>query len=120
MKLRVYITVIVLAIYVGLFNLYIYDLTRLDIKSSKLFYNYLTLGMVMFFIADWKSGFVNYIHEQFNLLCILCVIVNYILIILTHHIILTSPIPMFFAFNGGVCLVTMMIFISGIRHKTFE
>lgn len=116
MRARVLITAVALCLYVGLFNLYIYDLTRIDITSSKLFYNYLTAGMTLFYLTDWKVGFVNKYHEQINFICILCVLVNYILIILTHHTIITRPIDMFFAFNGGVFVVTILIVINFIKH----
>lgn len=104
--------------YVGLFNFYIYELTRtwFTPEGKRLFYNYLTMGMVGFTFADIKAGFVSYLHEQFNNICILSVVINFILIILTHHTILQNPIPMFFAFNGSVFAVTVMIGFSIIRH----
>jgi cytochrome c biogenesis factor len=116
MKLRLALTVIVVIIYVGLFNLYIYDLTKIDIRASKLFYNYLTLSALIFFLLDIKSGFVSFIHKQFNLILILCVIINYVIIILTHHTILQNPKPMFWAFNGSVFAVTLIIGSSILRH----
>lgn len=118
--MRIYITVIMLCLYVGLFNLYIYDLTRINIQTSKLFYNYLTLGMVVFIVADWKAGFVSRWHEQLNFICILCLMVNYVLIILTHHTVLKKPIPMFITFNGTVLAVTILILINCIKHGYFK
>lgn len=120
MIIRTYITLTVLCLYVILFNIYIYELTRIDIKTSKLFYNYLTGCTLLFVLADWKSGFVSRWHEQINFICILCLIVNYILIILTHHTILLKPLPMFYAFNGGVLAVTVAILINGVKHGIFK
>lgn len=120
MKTRIYITIIAIILYVGLFNFYIYELTRIPYRNAVLFYNYLTLSTVVYFLLDWKSGFINKWHEQLNLICILCVIVNYIIIILTHHVILTKPIPMFFAFNGGIFAVTILILINGVKHGYFK
>lgn len=120
MKARIALTILALCLYVILFNVYIYDLTRIDIRSSKLFYNYLTLFMFIFIISDWKSGFVNDFHKQFNFICILSLIVNYIIIILTHHKIILSPLPEFFAFNGGVLAVTLIIVERGVRHGIFK
>jgi hypothetical protein len=120
MRARLLITTLALCLYVFLFNIYIYDLTRIDIKSSKLFYNYLTAGMTLFYLTDWKVGFVNKYHEQVNFICILCVLVNYVLIILTHHTVITSPISMFYAFNGGVFAVTVLIVINFIKHGYYR
>lgn len=120
MKARIALTIIALTLYVGLFNLYIYDLHLIDIKHSKLFYNYLTLSAVLFFLIDLKSGFVNAFHRQFNLLLILCVIINYILIICIHQEILKGVYPMFYGFNISVFAVTLAIFICGIKYKTFK
>jgi hypothetical protein len=122
MRLRIAISIIILCLYVGLFNLYIYELTKIDIKSSKLFYNCLTLGAIVFFLIDSKAGFVNIYHKQFNFLLILCVIVNYIIIILTHYGILDGnrPIPVFYSFNGSVFAITLIIFERSIKYKVFN
>lgn len=119
-KLRISITVASLVLYVMLFNLYIYELQIIDIRIAKLFYNYLTLSMVVFYLIDRSAGFVSYFHKQFNLLCILSVIVNYVIIILTHHKILEKPIPIFYAFNCGIFLATVMVVKSMIKHKVYE
>lgn len=119
MKIRIFITIGVIIIYVTLFNVYLYELTKMPIKFSKLFYNYLTLGMLVFAILDLKAGFVNFIHQQFNLICFMCLIINYIIIILTHHVILKNTDPLFYAFNGGVFAVTIAVLINGIKHDIF-
>jgi hypothetical protein len=118
MRSRIFITVAALITYLVLFNLYIFNLTRTDITTSKLFYNYLTAGMTVFYVADWKCGFVNKYHEHFNFICILCVIVNYIIIILTHHTVIHNDKPqqLFWAFNGGVFAVTVLIVINFLKH----
>lgn len=120
MRARVVITVVMLILYVGLFNIYIYDLHRIDIKQSKLFYNYLTLGAISFFVADLKAGFVNEYHKQFNLLLILSVIVNYVLIICVHSRLIQGVYPMFYTFDFTVFAITLTIFICEINYKTFR
>jgi len=120
MRLRIYITVIAIVLYALLFNFYIYELTRVQYRTAVLIYNYLTLSAVVFFLLDWKSGFVSKWHEQLNLICILCIIVNYLIIILTHHVILEKPIQMFYAFNGGIFAVSILILINGIKHGYFR
>ena len=119
MRARVSVTITVLCLYVLLFNIYIYELTQINIQASKLFYNYLTLFMFVFIIADIKSGFVSSIHKQLNNICILCLIINYILIILTHHTILQKPKEVFFMFDGSVLAVTVLIFINLFKHDYF-
>lgn len=120
MKARVAIIIIALILYVGLFNLYIYDLHRIDIKHSKLFYNYLTFSAISFFLIDLKAGFVNEYHKQFNLLLILCVLINYILIICVHQEIIQGTYPMFYCFDFSVFAITLVIFICEMRYKTFR
>lgn len=86
----------------------------------KLFYNYLTLGMIVFFLIDLKTGFESIWHKQFNLIAILCVIINYIIIILNHHGLLCDSIGVFWIFNGSVFVTSLMILTSGIHHGIFK
>lgn len=108
-----------LILYVGLFNLYIYDLTRIEISISKMFYSGLTGLTLLFFIADLKAGFVNGYHKQFNLLLFLCVIINNGIIFCTHGG-LPKPKIMFYAFNLSVFAITLTIFVCGWKYKTFR
>ena len=120
--MRSFICILVLAIYVALFNIYLYQLVNPDwsMKIVKLFYNYLTLSMLIFCLWDTKLGFENEYHEQFNWMCWGCLIINYILIILTHHTILVNCFRMFICFNGSVFATSLMIFISAKRHGLFK
>lgn len=120
MKARIAVTIIALIVYVGLFNLYIYDLHRIDIKHSKLFYNYLTAGALAFALSDLKAGFVNGYHRQFNLLIFLSILVNYILIILVHSEVIGGVYPLFYCFNVPVFAITLTIFICELKYKTFR
>lgn len=83
-------------------------------------YNLITFGMLVFCVFDWKFGFVNDFHKQFNFLGFLSLMVNYLLIILTRTRVITDPVPMFFVFNSGLFLVTAMVFSSGIKHRIFD
>src|SRR5438046_2933976 len=107
MKARIAIAVVALILYVGLFNLYIYGLHSFDIKHSKLFYNYLTFGAILFFLADLKCGFVNDYHKQFNLILILSILLNYVLIICIHQEIINGVYPLFYIFNLSVFFITL-------------
>lgn len=122
MRARLALTVIALILYVGLFNVYIYDLTRIDMRCSKLFYNYLTAGAVLFYLLDSKLGFVNSYHKQFSLLFILSILVNYVIIILVLSLVLhdNKPKQMFYSFNISVFVITLTIFICELKYKTFR
>lgn len=120
MKYRIAITMIALFTYDIAFNFYIYELLHISPNHAAILYNIITLSMLVFSVTDWKLGFVNDFHKQFNFICFLSLMVNYVLILLTRSKIIISPIPMFLIFNSGVFAVTAMIMISGIRHKIFE
>lgn len=121
MKIRVAITIIMLILYVGLFNLYLFELTRINIRMSKIFYNCLTWGALSFFILDLRAGFVNSYHKQFNLLLFLCVLINGFIITMTHlKWIKGGTDIMFYSFDFSILAITLTIFICEIKYKTFH
>lgn len=122
MRSRIAITIIMLCLYVGLFNIYIYEFTRINEHYSRLFYDYLTIAALSFFLIDLKCGFVNYHHKQFNLLLILCVIMNNVLRLLTHlgYLEASKPQQMYYTFDFSVFVITLTIFICELRYKTFK
>ena len=120
MRLRMVITVTVLILYVGLFNVYLYDLTRIKIENTKILYNCLQFMAVSTFAFDVAASFVNSHHRQFSFLLILCVLVNYILIIFTHAQWIKNTDAMFYSFNFSVFIITLTIFFCEIRYKTFK
>lgn len=120
MKLRIAIAITAVILYVGLFNLYLYELTRINIGASKIFYNCLQLGAVGLFTLEVLFGFVNSYHKQFCFLLILCVLVNYILIIFTHAQWIKDTDALFYSFNSCVFIITLTIFFCELRYKTFK
>ena len=122
MKVRVFITVAILCAYLIAFNFYLYELTHhlLSHRRVSLLYNAITLCMLLFYFLDLKNGIVSYFHEQFNNICFLSAIVNFIIIILTHLTILEKPLPVFISFNGGMLIAALMVAISGARHGSFD
>lgn len=76
--------------------------------------------MIVFYVLDMKAGFETFLHEQFNFICILSVITNIVIIILTHHTILKTPIQTFLSFNLGILLISSIILITGSRHGYFR
>lgn len=114
--------IVVLIIYCVLFNLYLFQLVNphVPMKQVKLLYNYLNIGMLLFYFIDLKTGFESGWHEQFNNICFLVVILNYVLIIFSHHGLLTEPVTMFLCFNGAVIATSLFLLISGGRHDVFN
>lgn len=120
--MRSIICIGVIMLYCTLFSLYIFQLTNPDVplKQLKLFFNYLNVGMLLFYWIDLKTGFESEWHREFNSICFWVVIINYVLIIFNHHELLTDPIIKFWCFNGSVIVTSIVILISGGRHGTFN
>ena len=112
MRVRTIITIAVLCIYLAGFNFYLYELTRIAYPTPTLIYNYLTLGMLLFAFLDIKAGLFPGLHEQFNSICFLSLIVNYTFIILTHHELIKQPKYMFYTFNGMELVVTIALLVN--------
>jgi hypothetical protein len=120
--LRTALTLSVLIIYCACFNQYIYELTRAywDEHYIKLFYNYITLGMLLFYLWDRQGKFAGFFHAQFNKVCISCVIINYIIIIFNRHGFIGDAEKMFRCFNWAVVATTIMFLTNGIWLKVFK
>jgi|SRR5579863_937401 len=114
---RLIITLAALTVYTFSFNFYIYVLTHpfWDEHYTKLFYNYLTLSMLVFYLIDKYKGVVNAIHGQLNLMCILSVCINYIIIILNRHGLLSDAVKITMTFNGAIFVTTVMVMWFGLR-----
>jgi hypothetical protein len=119
MKLRVGITIIALIVYVGLFDLYIFEFLNWSPYFDKLFYNWLTFGTWLFVLLDWKTGFVNEHHKCFNFLIFLSLLVNYLFIILTVTEFFNTkhPLNMFYAYDTTILVITCTIFYNEIKYK---
>lgn len=119
--MRSILTIAAIMLYCILFSLYILQIYNPDVpmKQLKLFYNYLNLGMLLFYYIDRRTGFESEWHREFNSICFWTLIVNYILIILNHHELLTDPITKFWFFNVAVAFTTLIVLINGNRLKMF-
>ena len=117
--MRVILCIVVLCLYVLAFNFYLWELTHQDIltfRETKLFYNYMTAGMILFCFADIKGGIVYDMHRQLNEICILTVLAHFTILILINHLIITKPLPILFIFNGLVFVVTVLITLAAVKH----
>jgi hypothetical protein len=105
-----------LCAYLLLFNLYIYELKygTLQIEYTKCLYSVLTAGIVAFIYYDRCD--THGWHKQINQISFWCLMSNFLLIILTHLQILTTPVKMFLTFNGAVFAITIMILILGVKY----
>jgi hypothetical protein len=117
-------TILVLAIicvYTALFNLYIYELyhTNWDMHYVKLLYQYLTIGMLLFYLWDRSAKFKGFFHEQFNKVCVWLVVVNHGIVTIHKHG-FDNESRLTWCFNLAVLLTTAIILFCGIRQKTFK
>lgn len=55
-----------------------------------------------------------------NSVLAMCIVANFILIILHWHGLVNSGKAMFFTFNGLVFVLSLMVFISALRHDYFK
>lgn len=120
--MRTLICILFLIFYSASFNAYIYclDSGQFSIKEMKLWYNYMTFIMLLFvFLDEFKTRLRGH-HKSLNTVCKLSLLINYILIILTHHGMLINPTYNFLIYNGSVLAVTVMVFISGTQYEYFK
>jgi len=111
---RLAICVIVWISYLVSFNLYVYHLTDPSIlpEVKKLWYCYTTGLTLAFYTADSWNGYHTFMHEMMGKMIMITVIVNFLLIALTHHGILNDPIVMIMVYNSIWLTIAVMIFVS--------
>lgn len=103
-------------------NLYTWYLGTMPIRYSKLWYNYTTIFAILFLFIDLQLGISGWMHAQIQNVLKTTIIINFILIILEQHLILTDANTdlKFYIFDGVVFAVSTMILISGIIHGYFK
>lgn len=92
----------------------------MTIEHCKLLYNYITVTMLVFCLIDSRTGFESWWHKEFNLICYLAVIINFIIIILTHHQFVSDGFWILTISNGSIFVVSLMILMSATRHGEFN
>lgn len=120
--MRSILCLFVILMYCSMFTIYLVDMKNpsMDINQLKVFYTAITLGMLIFFFADLKTGFESTWHRDFNTICILSVIINMALILLIRLQVLDDSLTEIIIFNGSVFVVSLGILISGARHGEFK
>ena len=105
-------------------SMYLYTkyLGHIPIRYSKLWYNYTTMIALVFIFLDDYFGINHWIQKQVLIVLKTLLIVNFILIILEQHLIIndTQTDIRFYALNGSVLVVTVMILLSSLRHGYFK
>lgn len=116
-KLRVGITIVVIVIYLALFNFYLYQLIDplIPLITNRLLYNYMSVGMLLFLVFDWKAGFQNYTHKQLNYGGFWVVIIHYGMVIANYHGVY-DPLTLFIAFDTGVILAGIILVFCTWKH----
>lgn len=112
-KLRIYLTMAAIVIYCSLFNLYIYELVKpyMTLFSCRISYNCITVGFHLFFLFDWKAGYVNYLHNRLNLACIWILICQYFLVIL-NYLGVHDMVTLFIAFNTSIAISATVLAVN--------
>jgi hypothetical protein len=119
---RAKFSVLAIALYSGLFCIYVLQLNnpKASLGFCKAFYGILTSSMILYCRADMKKGFETSWQKQFNDIGWSVLIINYIFIILYHLDVITNIEKLIYLFCGSVFATTIFIFISGKRHGFFK
>lgn len=83
--------------------------------NCRLFYNYLSVAMLLFLVLDWKAGFQNYTHKQINQGGFWVVIIHYGLVIANYHGI-DKPMALFVAFNLSIIVTGIILLFCSWKH----
>jgi hypothetical protein len=76
--------------------------------------------MVAFLILDELLRYKTWLHEQFNIIGKISVLVNVFLITFTYQLHLKSPVLAFTVYNSAVCIATIIILFTGIKNDIFK
>jgi len=120
---RTAITGIYTAIYMLVFNAYIYLLSHGSLGQSerRLWYYTITALMTIAVYIDLKNITPNVFHRGLNEGAFGSLMANYILNIFNHiGLFLADGARMFLLFNGLVFAITAIVLISGSRHGAFK
>ena len=104
------------------FNLYVWNLTNpvLLPEVKKLWYCYTTGLILTFYTIDSWNGYDTFMHEQIGKLIMITVIINFVLIALTHHGIVNEPTLLIITYNAIWLTIAAMVFISSWKNGLFN
>lgn len=120
---RAFLTSLLIVVYLGVFNLYIYLLSNglLGQSERRLMYLYITGGMTLLCLIDLKTITKNDHHIKFNDIAWLSLFANFILNIINHHGFFNNEgASKFLIFNGLIFANTIIVLICLKRHGFFK
>lgn len=82
-------------------------------------YNGLTGLTLAFCLVDSRRGFESWWHSQFNMICQLAIIINFIIMTLSYAKLIKDSFYILTISNSSIFIVSLMVLISGKRHKEF-
>ena len=121
-KYRIAISALLLVGFCASIDLYLwrFDHDCLPIQQMRLWYN-LTLGIFFgYTLIDEICGYKSYLHQQYNLICKLSILLNIICVILTHMNLTDTLYQRWIMFNGSVVATVIIITSSCFRYGTFS
>jgi len=120
--MRLALSILALIVYLVSFNCYVWNLTNPYYlpEFKKLWYSYTTALILTYYVIDSWRGYATFMRELIGRFTIICVICNFLLIILTHHGILNHPIIQITAYNCFWILICTLVFISSWRNGLFK
>lgn len=120
--MRVALSILAVVIYVLAFNACLYYHGIIPTRYYKITYNLITLFGIATYAIDKHFGIISYLQREFNRILLVCIIMNYLLILATLLLVVsdTNFKDKFYVFNGAIFAVSLMIFISGFKHGLFK
>lgn len=116
------ISLCVLLITIGGYELYLYELFygTWEERCTKGLY-YVTTALSLLYLTYFDTfGNASCRQFEFNLICKLTLIINFIFFALILYDILPNHRLYLYAFNGTILVVTMTILFFGCKHGIFK
>ncbi len=116
--MRIAICLLALMAYLISFNLYIFNITNPDLlpEQKKLWYCYTTGLILVFYTIDGWNGYKSLLHDAIAKFTMIVVIVNFVVIALTHHGFVSNPACLFIVYNTIWMLIVGMVLVSSWRN----
>ena len=118
--MRTAITIFITFIYCASYSWFLVYNGNMSVINLKLWING-TFGLFTFFLyLDSQYKCVEQWHIQFHKIAFLTLIINFFLIVVFYVTDGLSGLDKLLIFNGSVLALSVMILISGARHRLFN
>jgi len=120
--MRLAFSILALLAYLVSFNTYVLNLPNPDYlpEIKKLWYSYTTASILLYYTVDSWHGYSTWLREMVGRFTIICVICNFLLIILTHHGVINEPILQIVVYNCLWVIICISLFVSAWRNGLFK